>query len=141
MFLDVLKTPQKLLKSPNKTIRNLDAKSAPSFLSSLSTSVPLYSVHPDSRIFRQNFKDTKEALCKKLFALYNERVFETKLPHDLLIEWSTRMRGTAGFCYNKKSIKTLGKISRSSRIVLATKVNIFRSIFFILCLLDIYKND
>lgn len=32
------------------------------------------------------------------------------------------MRGTAGFCYNKKSLKTLGGVVKSSRIVLATKV-------------------
>lgn len=62
--------------------------------------------------------------------MYNEKIFDNKLPKDMLIDWSTRMRGTAGFCYNKKSIKSLGTTIRSSRIVLSTKVCYIFSILY-----------
>lgn len=105
-------------------------KKAPSFLASLSTSVPMSSSHPEARVYKGNFKKSKEALCKQLFSIFNEKVFDKKLPDDMLIEWSTRMTGTAGFCYNKKSIRALGSVTRSSRIVLATKVGTFVKIVF-----------
>lgn len=57
-----------------------------------------------------------------MYKLYNENIFDKKLPEDMTIEWNVRMRGTAGYCYNKKSVKSLGGILRSSRIVLSTKV-------------------
>lgn len=60
-----------------------------------------------------------------MYNLYNDKVFDNELPEDMLIEWNVRMRGTAGFCYNKKSVKTLGGIVKSSRIVLATKVYLY----------------
>ena len=94
-------------------------------MASLSASVPLSCSHPEARIYKENFKKTKEALCKQLYCIFNEKVFDKKLPDDMLIEWSTRMTGTAGFCYNKKSIKALGSVTRSSRIVLSTKVGTF----------------
>ncbi|CAK9819469.1 Germ cell nuclear acidic protein [Anthophora plagiata] len=93
-----------------------------SFLASLSESVPINSAHPDAKKYRLNFKNNKDDLCSRLYKLYNEEVFDKKLPEDLSIEWNVRMRGTAGFCYNKKSLKTLGGIVKSSRIVLATKI-------------------
>ena len=92
------------------------------FLVSLSEVVPIANAHPDAKKYRIDFKSNKEALCNYLFKLYNEKVFDKKLPEDLSIEWNIRMRGTAGFCYNKKSLKTLGGVTKSSRIVLATKV-------------------
>ncbi|XP_076676595.1 uncharacterized protein LOC143373319 isoform X2 [Andrena cerasifolii] len=92
------------------------------FLASLSEGVPIANAHPDAKKYRIDFKSSKEALCNYLFKLYNEKVFDKKLPEDLSIEWNIRMRGTAGFCYNKKSLKTLGGVVKSSRIVLATKV-------------------
>ena len=92
------------------------------FLASLSEGVPIANAHPDAKKYRIDFKSNKEALCKYLFKSYNEKVFDKKLPEDLTIEWNVRMRGTAGFCYNKKSLKTLGSVVKSSRIVLATKI-------------------
>lgn len=62
--------------------------------------------------------------------MYNEKIFDNKLPKDMLIDWSARMRGTAGFCYNKKSIKSMGVTTRSSRIVLSTKVRFLFSLLF-----------
>ncbi|XP_032664054.1 uncharacterized protein LOC116840865 isoform X2 [Odontomachus brunneus] len=93
-----------------------------SFLASLSITVPMNNVHPDARKYRLDYKNLKEELCKKLHKLYNEKVFDNKLPHDMPIEWNVRMRGTAGYCYNKKVVRSLTGIVRSSRIALATKI-------------------
>ncbi|XP_011868096.1 PREDICTED: uncharacterized protein LOC105562139 isoform X2 [Vollenhovia emeryi] len=93
------------------------------FLASLSNTVPMTRAHPDAKKYRLDYKSRKEELCKKLYELYNERVFENKLPRDMSIEWNVRMRGTAGYCYNKKSTKLIsGSVVKSSRIVLATKI-------------------
>ena len=97
-----------------------------SFLASLCATVPINEAHPDAKKYRQNYKNTKEELCKYLYKLYNEKIFDNKLPEDMTIEWNVRMRGTAGYCYNKRSVKALGGITRSSRMVLATKVRFFR---------------
>ncbi|KAJ8672503.1 hypothetical protein QAD02_003762 [Eretmocerus hayati] len=93
-----------------------------SFLASLSNEVPLEEADFKAMTYRVKYKSLKEDLCKYLYKLFNEEVFENQLPNDMPIEWSIRLRGTAGKCYNKQSIKTLGNTVRSSRIVLATKV-------------------
>lgn len=97
-------------------------KKCNSFLASLSESVPIAEADPNARKYRLNFKDNKESLCNYLYKLYNEKVFDKELPDNMTIEWNVRMRGTAGYCYNKKSVRTLGGVVRSSRIVLATKI-------------------
>ncbi|XP_048589220.1 uncharacterized protein LOC5522005 isoform X2 [Nematostella vectensis] len=65
----------------------------------------------------KNFKKGKEQLAKELFELYNNTVFEKKLPADFSITWNNKMRSTAGFCYygRKAGINT-------ARIELADKV-------------------
>ncbi|XP_072756407.1 uncharacterized protein [Anoplolepis gracilipes] len=93
-----------------------------SFLTSLSSTIPISNTHLDAKKYRLDYKNNKEELCKELYKLYNEKVFDNQLPKDMPIEWNIRMRGTAGFCYNKKSIKSLSGVVRSSRIVLATKI-------------------
>lgn len=93
-----------------------------SFLASLSASVPLAIAHPDAKKYRNQFKTTKEELCKYLYKLYNDKIFDNKFPEEMSIEWNVRMRGTAGFCYNKSKKLALGEVERSSRIVLATKI-------------------
>ncbi|XP_076235784.1 uncharacterized protein LOC143180137 [Calliopsis andreniformis] len=122
---DPVKTSRKTAKINSKTTPTFEKQKYgkhPSFLASLSESVPIANAHPDAKKYRTDYKNNKENLCNYLFKLYNEQVFDKELPDDLSIEWNVRMRGTAGFCYNKKSIKTLGGIMKSSRIVLATKV-------------------
>lgn len=93
-----------------------------SFLASLSKDVSTEHADPKAIPYKVNYNTTKEELCKFLFKLFNEKVFDSKLPRDMPIEWSVRLRGTAGKCYNKQSLKTLGNTVRSSRIVLATKI-------------------
>ncbi|XP_012136730.2 uncharacterized protein LOC100878100 isoform X1 [Megachile rotundata] len=119
---ELTKIPREIPKATNKNKPTSNNQKYNSFLSSLSENVPITCAHPDARKYRLNYKNTKEDLCNYLYKLYNEKVFDKKLPEDMTIEWNVRMRGTAGFCYNKKSIKTLGGVVKSSRIVLATKI-------------------
>lgn len=116
------KTSREIPKVTSKNKPPSNNQKYNSFLSSLSENVPITNAHPDAKKYRSNYKNTKEDLCNYLYKLYNEKVFDKKLPEDMTIEWNVRMRGTAGFCYNKKSIKTLGGVVKSSRIVLATKI-------------------
>ncbi|XP_015115223.1 nucleolar protein dao-5 isoform X2 [Diachasma alloeum] len=112
------KIPTRIFGAPKPDVKREKPKS---FLASLSASVPLEECHTDAKRYRLNFKNTKEELVKVLYKIYNEKIFDNKLPPDMLIEWNIRMRGTAGFCYNKK-VKTLTGFTRSSRIALATKI-------------------
>ncbi|KAL0111847.1 hypothetical protein PUN28_013205 [Cardiocondyla obscurior] len=110
-----------LSKTPSKTV--LKSTGCKTFLASLSNTVPMSQIHPNAKKYRLNYKIYKNELCKKLYELYNEKVFDNKLPRDMSIEWNVRMRGTAGYCYNKKSVKSFSNtIVKSSRIVLATKI-------------------
>ncbi|KAK4880269.1 hypothetical protein RN001_008415 [Aquatica leii] len=93
-----------------------------SFLASLSGTVQLSHCDPSAKLFRNNFKGYKDELLKRLFKLYNETVFDNKIPEDTLFQWNERMRGTAGFCYCRKVTRRTGIIERNVRIVLSTKV-------------------
>lgn len=94
------------------------------FLASLSNTVPMNHVHPDAQKYRLDYKNNKEELCKKLYELYNEKIFDNKLPRNMSMQWNVRMRGTAGYCYNKETITNFRRV-KSSRIELATKVRFF----------------
>ncbi|XP_015171166.1 PREDICTED: uncharacterized protein PF11_0213 [Polistes dominula] len=115
---NVVLTKERNLSSEESETKNTHR----SFLASLSDSVPLINAHPNAKKYRLAYKNNKEELCKYLYKLYNENIFDKKLPENMLIEWNVRMRGTAGYCYNKRSVKPLGGILRSSRLVLSTKV-------------------
>ncbi|KAG8039672.1 hypothetical protein G9C98_000401 [Cotesia typhae] len=122
-----------ILPKPVSRIKNMPtSKSSPvvfkqpavtvSFIKSLSKEVPLEKVHPEAKKYRLNYKLTKDELCQRLFKIFNEKVFDCQLPKDMSIEWNARMRRTAGFCYNKMIRSAIGKLERSSRIVLSTKI-------------------
>ncbi|XP_054000761.1 uncharacterized protein LOC128888151 [Hylaeus anthracinus] len=121
---DPIKIPRQISKTNNavKPSDNQKYEKHNTFLASLSENVPLTNAHPDAKKYRINYKNNKENLSNHLYKLYNEKIFDKRLPENMLIEWNVRMRGSAGFCYNKKSAKKLGGIVKSSRIVLATKV-------------------
>ncbi|XP_792984.3 acidic repeat-containing protein [Strongylocentrotus purpuratus] len=85
-----------------------------SFLASLST--PGKGMSTRSR-YVSDFKRNKDELTQKLFKLYNESVFENKLPSDFSVTWNNRMRKTAGFCFYKKRLS-----ERTARIELSVKV-------------------
>lgn len=75
-----------------------------------------------ARIYRNNFKHFKDQLVTKLFGIYNEKIFDNKIPENTPLEWNDRMRGTAGFCYCRKITRKNGEVERTARIVLANKV-------------------
>lgn len=116
---EAIRTPQQPRVRSITTEKSVGYKS---FLTSLSNMIPMNNIHPNAKKYRLDYKNNKEELCKELYKLYNEKVFDNQLPQDMPIEWNIRMRGTAGFCYNKKSVRTLSGVVRSSRIVLATKI-------------------
>ncbi|XP_011308789.1 uncharacterized protein [Fopius arisanus] len=117
-LVNKLRIPAKTFLPSSAAIRRREKKS---FLASLSGIVPLEECHQDAVEYRSNFKKTRAELVKVLYKIFNEKIFDNKLPPDMLIEWNVRMRGTAGFCYNKR-IKSVIGIKRSSRIALSTKV-------------------
>ncbi|XP_071786981.1 uncharacterized protein [Asterias amurensis] len=70
------------------------------FLVSLSTPrVGCVSTSP----YVRDFKKQREILTRKLFTIYNQTVFDNKLPSDFNIKWNNRMRKTAGYCYYTKT--------------------------------------
>lgn len=119
-----LKRPSENIKKKNLRVFTCDTanKIYPSFLASLSGNVNYHSIKPEYRLYRDNYKKAKYDLAKKLFSYFNEKVFENQIPGDTLLEWNERMRGTAGFCYCKKITKRTGEVTRTARIVLASKI-------------------
>lgn len=92
------------------------------FLASLSVSTPTSRCHPEAKYFKINFKTKKEELVRKLYKLYNSEVFENKLADDMNFSWNVKLRGTAGYCYNKRITKSTGEVLRISRIEFSTKI-------------------
>lgn len=89
------------------------------FLASLSHNVNTNSL---GALYRKTYKTAKNELARKLFNMYNETIFDCKIPKDTNIEWNDRMTGTAGFCYCRKITRSLGTVERSVRIVLSNKI-------------------
>ncbi|XP_033118171.1 acidic repeat-containing protein-like [Anneissia japonica] len=114
------KTPGKTSGTMSSFISSSSVSSSPpksrSFLKSLSTP---YKGTPSSSPYINNFKSTRDELIRKLFIIYNDTVFENKLPSDFKITWNKRMRKTAGFCYYSQN---RAKNQRFSRIELSEKV-------------------
>ncbi|XP_044743927.1 dentin sialophosphoprotein-like [Chrysoperla carnea] len=103
-------------------IQQVSTNTKLSFLGSLSNFVSKAESHPDAHMYKLYFKEKKEELAIRLFTLYNQEVFNQQIPKETPIEWNSRMRGTAGFCYNRKIVHSNGDIERSCRIVLSSKV-------------------
>jgi hypothetical protein len=94
-----VKRPQKIIVSP---VKQINIKKTPktvgqtkiksrvdkevskfcspvlNFLGSLSADTPTGRCHPEAQYYKTNFKKTKEELCRKLFSLYNDKVFDNK---------------------------------------------------------------
>ncbi|XP_033743369.1 uncharacterized protein LOC117329510 isoform X2 [Pecten maximus] len=91
-----------------------------SFLKSLTENLPVNKCDPEAIRFIKSFKKSKLELTQRLFKMYNETVFENKLPDDLEVIWNCRLLRTAGYCVYKKVSASGG--ARSVRVELSTKV-------------------
>ena len=65
------------------------------------------------------------ALAQDLFQIYNEVIFDSRLPADLAVTWNKRLLTTAGYCRCKKLAGTDGSGSRRrlAAIELSNKVS------------------
>lgn len=106
----VLKEPvPRLEKTPAEKTRSL-CKVEGCFLQDLSCSTSTYV---------KSFKLKKHELTTRLYNLYNQTIFERKLPENLEITWNKKMRKTAGYCVTGQKRPTL---DRYARIELSEKV-------------------
>ncbi len=60
---------------------------------------------PEVLVYINNFKDKEGRinLLNKCYALFNESVFQNKLPKDLPLFWNGKLTSSGGYC--KKSVK------------------------------------
>ncbi|BFZ15036.1 hypothetical protein BsWGS_18076 [Bradybaena similaris] len=87
------------------------------FLKSLNADMAEYKRHAEAARFIKKFKATKEELTQKIFKIFNEAIFEDKLPKDLQIEWNLRLRKTAGqFCYKRSQTSSFAKVVMSVKV-------------------------
>ncbi|CAF0951034.1 unnamed protein product [Rotaria sordida] len=80
------------------------------FLESLSKYVPIEDKHIDTKQYftRSGFKNKKkrEELAQKLFSIFDQDVFSSKLSNKITIVWSGRLTSTAGHCATQYSAQT-----------------------------------
>ncbi|XP_067661493.1 germ cell nuclear acidic protein-like isoform X2 [Haliotis asinina] len=69
-----------------------------SFLQSLTANLPDHRRHPEASTYVKQFKKYKMELTQRLYKLYNQTVFDKKLPSSLEIGWNKRLLKTAGYC-------------------------------------------
>ncbi|XP_014663755.1 PREDICTED: uncharacterized protein LOC106806358 [Priapulus caudatus] len=85
---------------PPTIVTRADPAYAPrlDFLASLSAHVPAgRQRHVEAARYVLEFRHRRDALVRQLFALYNARAFDGRLPADLAVTWNARMTKTAGF--------------------------------------------
>lgn len=99
----VVPTTKKTVKKvePKKPEKPLNSRGAYSFLKSLDVEANPAICHPEALIYRNNYKSKKAELTQKLFALYNEKVFDGDLK-DVPIKWNKKLLNTAGRCNNSR---------------------------------------
>ncbi|TFK15297.1 membrane-associated progesterone receptor component 1 [Platysternon megacephalum] len=68
----------------------------------------------------KNFRKKKDELTQKLYTLYNNTIFEQKLPEKMEIIWNKKMRQTAGYCVTGQTGSP--EVQRYARIELSEKV-------------------
>ncbi|CAF3869249.1 unnamed protein product [Adineta steineri] len=87
-----------------------DTKISINFLESLSNYVPLEDKHFDTKQYfiRTGFKNKnkRQELAEKLFSMYDQDVFSSKLSDKVTIVWSGRLTATAGHCTTRRSSQT-----------------------------------
>ncbi|XP_064610050.1 germ cell nuclear acidic protein-like [Liolophura sinensis] len=126
---ETFKTPKPLLPKhkdtkplSSVTPRMSDHVTMMSFLKSLSPTVPDYKKDLEAGRYVRQFSKLREELTQKLFVLYNNTVFDNKLPKDLPIKWNARLLKTAGYCRYKRHRNSSATVWQSVEIELSTKV-------------------
>lgn len=71
-----------------------------SFLKSLDVTLNKSLCHPEALLYRENFKLKKQELADKLYKLYNDKVFDSRL--DVPVSWNKKLTNTAGRCNNSR---------------------------------------
>jgi len=93
---------------PKSVDRNRKVQAAPringngkhSFIKSLDSQISRELCDNEAYFFRENFNRNKEELAKRLYNIFNAKVFDNKL--DVPVTWSKLLRNTAGRCKNKQ---------------------------------------
>lgn len=70
---------------------------------------------PEALLYKENYKAKKCELAKKLYKIYNEKVFDNKL--NVEIKWNKKLLNTAGRCNNSRK-----GVIRSCNVELSDKV-------------------
>ena len=70
----------------------------------------------------KKFQKEKEALVKELFAEYNAKIFQGKLPSDLQVKWNPSLQTTAGITKYSRKLAAGGKLEYSASVELSSKV-------------------
>lgn len=105
---DLKRTPStpKTVKSTNQLTssekKEIAKKFSPlSFLRSLDASTNTAVCDREALYYRNNYKSKKQELAEKLFKLYNERVFNSKLS-NVPFKWNKKLLTTGGRCNNSR---------------------------------------
>ncbi|XP_063707581.1 germ cell nuclear acidic protein-like [Culicoides brevitarsis] len=100
---------RKETQTPKSSVKKLG------FLQSLDVNTPEDICDPEALRFRKNYKNLKHELTDKLFALYNEHIFENELVTPC--SWNKKLLTTAGRC----RLSRIGGV-RKAQIELSDKV-------------------
>ncbi|TPP58875.1 hypothetical protein FGIG_01527 [Fasciola gigantica] len=111
---DLVKTSDSTKSNGQQKIptNKLDASTSENFLYSLypidscsSQSQSNRRRHPSAERFVLKFKANRDELVPRLFRIFNQTIFDEKLPTDLKITWNPRLLKTAGQCkYLKRQV-------------------------------------
>jgi len=74
---------------------------------------------PDAVQFMKKFKmkSAKDELLKKVFLIFNESIFDGKLPGDMKLTWNNRLTSTAGLCkYKMDGGRPVAEIHISNKV-------------------------
>ncbi|CAF3521109.1 unnamed protein product [Rotaria sp. Silwood1] len=92
------------------TTKKKDRQISVNFLESLSKYVPIEDKHVDAKQYftRSGFKikRKREELAQKLFVIFDQDIFSSKLSDKVTIVWSGRLTSTAGHCTTRRSTQT-----------------------------------
>ncbi|XP_063389815.1 uncharacterized protein LOC134675475 [Cydia fagiglandana] len=93
------------------------------FMGSLADyNVPSWRCHPEAFQYRDNYKNLREQLTRRLYEEFNRVVFNNALDNDLPIVWDSKLRSTAGTTTNRLVKSSRGDRIRTSSIKLSVKV-------------------